>query len=142
MGGATSAQGTVGACFQNKWGHVCDTYWTAADAKVVCGQLGYTGNENGVITTLIFIIIIIKEYVFIQIILIFMLFSGGQALTGSYYWSGYTSVTWSDVGGCTGSENVISACSGSTPVITCSSYAGASCYSEPTILVSTKCAVV
>ncbi|KAL5491262.1 hypothetical protein EMCRGX_G016515 [Ephydatia muelleri] len=41
-GGPTPAQGTVGACFKNQWGAVCDTYWTDADAKVVCGQLGYT----------------------------------------------------------------------------------------------------
>ncbi|KAL5506788.1 hypothetical protein EMCRGX_G008528 [Ephydatia muelleri] len=41
-GGPTPAQGTVGTCFRNQWGTVCDTYWTDADAKVVCGQLGYT----------------------------------------------------------------------------------------------------
>ena len=43
VGGASSAEGTVEACFQNKWGSVCDALWTTADAKVVCGQLGYTG---------------------------------------------------------------------------------------------------
>ncbi|KAL5516603.1 hypothetical protein EMCRGX_G001986 [Ephydatia muelleri] len=46
-GGATAAQGTVAVCFRNRWGAVCDTYWTAAEAKVVCRQLGYTGKENG-----------------------------------------------------------------------------------------------
>ena len=45
-GGPTPAQGTVGVCIKNKWGQVCDTYWTDADAKVVCGQLGYTGKEH------------------------------------------------------------------------------------------------
>ena len=53
-GGPTPAQGTVLACFKNRWGEVCDTYWTDADAKVVCGQLGYTGKGNGVISILIF----------------------------------------------------------------------------------------
>ena len=52
-GGSTSVQGTVEVCLTNQWGRVCDTYWTAADEKVVCGQLGYTGNEISVITTLI-----------------------------------------------------------------------------------------
>ena len=45
-GGPTPAQGTVGVCIKNKWGQVCDTYWTDADAKVVCGQLGYAGKEH------------------------------------------------------------------------------------------------
>ena len=42
-GGATSAEGTVEACFRNQWRAICDALWTAQDAKVVCTQLGYTG---------------------------------------------------------------------------------------------------
>lgn len=45
MGGATLAEGTVAACFNNQWGRVCNNYWTDADAKVVCGQLGYIGKD-------------------------------------------------------------------------------------------------
>ena len=44
-GGATLAEGTVEACSRNQWRAVCDTLWTAAEAKVVCGQLGYGGKS-------------------------------------------------------------------------------------------------
>eukprot|EP00731_Ephydatia_muelleri_P000149 Em0001g149a len=44
-GGVTSMEGVVSLCIGNKWRQVCDTYWTAADTKVVCGQLGYTGGQ-------------------------------------------------------------------------------------------------
>eukprot|EP00731_Ephydatia_muelleri_P015094 Em0008g814a len=107
-GGPTPAQGTVGACFRNQWGAVCNTYWTDADAKVVCGQLGYTD---------------------------------GQALSGSYYGAGSASIYWSDAGGCTGSENVISACAGTTKVSTCSSYAGVSCYNSTSVSLSVAAAI-
>ncbi|KAL5491241.1 hypothetical protein EMCRGX_G016489 [Ephydatia muelleri] len=107
-GGPTPAQGTVGACFRNQWGAVCNTYWTDADAKVVCGQLGYTE---------------------------------GQALSGSYYGAGSASIYWSDAGGCTGSENVISACAGTTKVSTCSSYAGVSCYNSTSVSFSIAAAI-
>ena len=72
-GGVTSAQGTVGVCFGNQWKAVCDTYWTDEDAKVVCGQLGYTGNENGVIPTLIFIIITLRWQSLVWIRICFIL---------------------------------------------------------------------
>ena len=51
-GGVTSMQGVVSLCIGNKWRQVCDTYWTAADTKVVCGQLGYTGKMIVVLTPL------------------------------------------------------------------------------------------
>ena len=44
-GGATSAEGTVEACFKNQWRAICDVLWAPQDAKVVCTQLGYTGRQ-------------------------------------------------------------------------------------------------
>lgn len=116
-GGATAAQGTVAVCFRNRWGAVCDTYWTAAEAKVVCRQLGYTGKENGFHITC---------YVS------FSVSSDGQELFRSYYGLGYESITWDRVGGCRGNESTLAACAYTIPLSTCynNNRAGVSCYSK------------
>ena len=57
QGGTTSNQGRVEICNNNVWGTVCDDFWGAPDAQVVCRQLGLpttgavaltTGFTNGV----------------------------------------------------------------------------------------------
>ena len=45
VGGATSREGRVEVCDNEMWGTVCDDFWGAPEAQVVCWQLGY-GREG------------------------------------------------------------------------------------------------
>ena len=42
VNGRRASEGSVQICVDGVWGHVCGSYWSAANAKVVCRQLGYS----------------------------------------------------------------------------------------------------
>ncbi len=44
--GGTTTQGRVEICNVNIWGTVCDDFWGAPDAQVVCRQLGLSTTGN------------------------------------------------------------------------------------------------
>ena len=41
IGGSNSFEGRVEICWNNEWATICDDFWDAGDASVVCNQLRY-----------------------------------------------------------------------------------------------------
>ena len=46
VGGSSELEGRVEVCSGGVWGTVCDDGWRNVDARVVCGQLGFSSAGN------------------------------------------------------------------------------------------------
>ena len=42
VGGTTTNEGRVEVCKNQLWGTICDDFWSSVDARVACGQLGFS----------------------------------------------------------------------------------------------------
>ncbi len=57
LGGSNSSEGRVEVCLIQAWGTVCDDGWDSVDARVICGQLGFSRytrlQQNTAIVTIV-----------------------------------------------------------------------------------------
>ncbi len=112
-------EGRVEICKNNVWGTACDNGWGVMDAKVVCGQLGYS--TVGKLEHIFF-----SGYV-IEIFVLYINITGAAYTVSSSYGPGTGPIALSLVA-CTGTERRLIDCtSGSLSSCTHSRDAGVRC---------------
>ena len=102
-------------CAANQWAAICDQYWSANDAKVVCRQLGFINSVQQFSS-------MCAPYLSLAYV--------GTALNGSFYGPGSSNLEWINVaGGCAGNETGLLSCRPNPIQANCSSshFAGVQC---------------
>ena len=132
-GGQSAAEGTVDFCDENIWAAICDVYWSANDAEVVCRQLGFNASELNTC----------------RLQFCTSKYATGVAVYNSFYGEGTSYYFWENVaGGCVGTEQTLLSCPPS-PFLTLScsgnQFAGVQCSVPCKLLVhrvGTKCMLI
>ena len=52
IGGESYLEGRVEICQSNMYSTICDDFWDESEARVVCRQLGYTGDSEFIHTSM------------------------------------------------------------------------------------------
>ena len=103
VGGSVAEEGRVEVCRYGVWGTVCSNSWSVNDAKVVCGQLGYSTESKETITMIaVYSIIHVIPCTSYYIIAVF-------AYTEPVYGSGIDRI-WLNNVNCNGSEDNLLDC--------------------------------
>ena len=102
VGGNVQQEGRVEICVGNVWGTVCDDYWNAPDAQVVCRQLGYSDIGTCTFTAVVS-----------------LLFVDAVAFRYSHFGSGTGKIYLDDVR-CSGSESHLINCTYDSVTTDCS----------------------
>ena len=102
VGGNVQQEGRVEICVGNVWGTVCDDYWNAPDAQVVCRQLGYSDIGTCTFTAMVS-----------------LLFVDAVAFSYGHFGTGAGKIYLDDVR-CTGSESHLINCTYDSVTTDCS----------------------
>ena len=100
MGGSNPMEGRVEICYYNQWGTVCDDSWSTYDARVVCGQLGYSSAS---------LLYKLLAAVYVRTIIMMIIIVGATAYTGARFGAGAGPIVMDDVL-CTSTENRLIEC--------------------------------
>lgn len=109
VGGNSPLEGRVEICYYNQWGTVCDNSWGSLDARVVCGQLGYSSTSNCLIKLLFLHVYSDTKNTCIDMHMLLNCYAAATALSGATFGAGAGPIVMDDVR-CTSTESQLIDC--------------------------------